>query len=607
MKKLIQLFILFILFNNSSYSKDLLSLGLEVNSFSQLKEKRTIFFKDSKFFNPEKDFNDKDINDKTINTNYISIEPNIVYQFCCDSNSNASVFFISKLNDASNKLTNLSDKQVLELDNTFQPIKLAVFKKTKLDKFVYITDNNELIFISRDDKSQGFQYLISKKIIQKKYSLKSLENDFFNSPKFKQKPWNDGVTALSKDSISISTLNFTVIQSVSTEDFGAIVETKSGNRKVVITNKNFKKVFYYGMWDGKRDLDQADQFLKKPVLNIMPPVYSNMFKSGKTIISEKKPNYNFQDINNAIKKIETLNQKLLSDIKNKEEKFNQIVNAKLEEEKKKQEQLKQKKADEEFQRYQAEQKRIATEREALLEKKRQEQEALRQEALAAKRMEYVKYGAYIVVAILAFIAAIYFKIFDVFNKVLKNIFAKKKRVSYLDEDQKGKKKTKQKKQLGIWWADWANSYEKPLSAALTYTFTYFGTVIIVSLIFKSMGIDDLNNDFTLFSTIVLCIPIYWLLKIWIGIFDNHCPKCKRIYTRDVHSSTHIGSQQRAKTYRVKDNRTIKYGQYNTKTHNYTVERDETGVEQIDTYHLKAKCKLCSHKWEYNSSTATRVR
>ena len=37
---------------------------------------------------------------------------------------------------------------------------------------------------------------VSKKIIQKKYSLKSLENDFFNSPKFKQKPWNDGVTTL---------------------------------------------------------------------------------------------------------------------------------------------------------------------------------------------------------------------------------------------------------------------------------------------------------------------------------------------------------------------------------------------------------------------------
>lgn len=338
----------------------------------------------------------------------------------------------------------------------------------------------------------------------------------------------------------------------------------------------------------------------------MPPVYSNLFKSGKTLTSERMPNYNFEDINSLVLKLENLNKKLLLDIKKKEEKFNQVVNAKLEEEKKKQEQLKQKKADEEFERYQAEQKRIAAEREALLEKKRQEQEALRQEALAAKRMEYVKYGAYIVVAILAFIAAIYFKIFDVLSKFLKNILPKKKRFSYLDVDQKGKKKTKQKKQLGIWWADWANSYEKPLSAALTFTFTYFGIVIIVSLINKSMGIDEINN-FTTFLIIVLLIPMWWLLKIWIGIFDNHCPKCKRIYTRDVYSSAHIGSQQRAKTYRVKDNRTVKYGEHNTKSYNYTVERDETGVEQIDTYHLKAKCKLCAHKWEYNTSTATRVR
>ena len=614
MKKLIHFFILLILFNNSSYSKDLLSLGLEVNSFSQLKEKRTIFFKNSKFFNPEKDFNDKDINDKTINTNYISNEPNIVYQFCCDSNSSASAIFVSKLNDASNKLTNLSDKQVLELDNTFQPIKLAVFKKTKLDKFVYITDNNELIFISRDDKSQGFQYLISKKIIQKKYSLRSLENDFFNSPKFKQKPWNVGVTTLSKDSISISTPNFTVIQSVSAEDLGVIVEKKSGtgNRKVVIANKNFKKVFYYGMWDGKRDLDQADQFLKKPVLNIMPPVYSNMFKSGKTIISEKKPNYNFQDINNAIKKIETLNQKLLSDIKNKEEKFNQIVNAKLEEEKKKQEQLKQKKADEEFQRYQAEQKRIAAEREARLEKQRQEQEALKQEALAAKRMEYVKYGAYILVAILALIAVIYFKIFDVLTKVLKNIFAKKKRFSYLDVDQKGKGKGKKNKNktLGYWLADWANSYDDPKRAAFNLTLISVAAISLswwfFSLAGKS-GNKDVEGWFSFVALITTGVGGYYIYKIWNGIIEYHCPKCKRIYAGEVYSSTHIGSQQRAKTYRVKDNRTIKYGKYNTKTHNYTVERDETGVEQIDTYHLKAKCKLCSHKWEYNSSTATRVR
>ena len=442
MKKLIHFFIFFILLNNSSYSKDLLSLGLEVNSFSQLKEKRTIFFKNSKFFYPEKDFNDKDINNKTINTNYTSNIPNVVYQFCCDSNSDASAFFVSKLNDASNKLTNLSDKQVLELDNTAQPIKLAIFKKTKLDKFLYITDNNELILVSRKAMNDGgAEYLISKKNIQKKYSIRTLENDLFKSSKFKQNLSDDGVIALNKNTISLASLNTAVILDMK-NDRALVMEKKPGNIKIVLANRNLKKVFYFGIWDGQRNLDEANQFLKKSVLNIMPPVYNNLFKSGKTLTSERMPNYNFEDINSLVLKLENLNKKLLFDIKKKEDKFNQIVNAKLEEEKKKQEQLKQKKADEEFQRYQAEQKRIAAEKEALLEKKRQEQEALRQEALAAKRMEYVKYGAYIVVAILAFIAAIYFKIFDVLNKVFKNIFAKKKRFSNLGEDQKGKGKGK---------------------------------------------------------------------------------------------------------------------------------------------------------------------
>jgi len=161
MKKILFLFLGFFLFNNFSYAKDLQDLGLEVNSFSQLEEKRTIFFKKSKFFNPEKDFNDKDINDKTINANYTSNDPGIVYQFCCGSKSDVSALFVSKLNDASNKLTNLSDQQVLELDNTSQPIKLAVFKKNKLDKFIHITNNNELILVSRKViNGGGTEYLV---------------------------------------------------------------------------------------------------------------------------------------------------------------------------------------------------------------------------------------------------------------------------------------------------------------------------------------------------------------------------------------------------------------------------------------------------------------
>jgi len=620
MKKILFLFFGFFLFNSLSYAKDLQDLGLEVNSFSQLEEKRTIFFKESKFFNPEKNFNDKDINDKIININYTSNDPNVIYQFCCSSNDGASVFVVAKLNDASNKLTNLSDKQVFELDNTSQPIKLAIFKKTKLDQFVYFTDNNELILISSDDKSEIFQYLVSKKIIQKKYSLRSLENDF-DSPKFKQEPWGDGVITLQKDAISISTLNLTVIQSVvSTEDFGIIVENKSGNRKVVIANKNLQKVFYYGMWDGQRDLDQADQFLKKPVLNIMPPDYSKMFQSGKTTLSEKKPNYNFQDIDNAIKKIETLNQELLLDLKNKEEKFNQIVNAKLEEQdqKKKAEELKAKQAQEE-----AEQKRLALERQeiekreqARLETERKNRAAFEKELAAAERMQYIKYGAFVIVAILALAAAIYFKLFDEMVKILKKLQPKKKLSTYLKTAKKEIIKNKKGKTLGYWLADWANAYEDPKRAAFYLTGISISVTSLTWLLYDMTDKSEVSEPWTSAETwtfwiffLTGSVSFYYIFKIWSGIFTYHCPKCKRIFAGEIYSSTHIGSQQRAKKYRVQDNRTLSYKDHRgiTQRDNYTIERDETGVEQIDTYHNKVKCKLCAHKWEYNTSTSTRVR
>ena len=211
--------------------------------------------------------------------------------------------------------------------------------------------------------------------------------------------------------------------------------------------------------------------------------------------------------------------------------------------------------------------------EARLEKQRQEQEALKQEALAAKRMEYVKYGAYILVAILALIAVIYFKIFDVLTKVLKNIFAKKKRFSYLDVDQVKKNKNKT---LGYWLADWANSYDDPKRAAFNLTLISVAAISLswwfFSLAGKS-GNKDVEGWFSFVALITTGVGGYYIYKIWNGIIEYHCPKCKRIYAGEVYSSTHIGSQQRAKTYRVKDNRTIKYGKYNTKTHNYTVERD----------------------------------
>ena len=99
------------------------------------------------------------------------------------------------------------------------------------------------------------------------------------------------------------------------------------------------------------------------------------------------------------------------------------------------------------------------------------------------------------------------------------------------------------------------------------------------------------------------------MKIFPAI-DIKDKKCVRLVKGDFDKKTEykMSPVEQARKYRVRDNRRIRYkdqrGLY--KTDHYQVERDETGVEQVDTYHNKVKCKLCSHKWEYNSSTSTRV-
>lgn len=613
MKKILFLFLGFFLFNNFSYAKDLQDLGLEVNSFSQLEEKRTIFFKKSKFFNPEKDFNDKDINDKTINVNYTSNDPSIVYQFCCGSKSNASALFVSKLNDASNKLTNLSDQQVLELDNTSKPIKLAVFKKNKLDKFAHITDNNELILVSRKImKGGGTEYLVSKKNIQKKYTIRTLEKDFFESAKFKQELADDGVIVFNKDTITLTSINTLVVLDVE-NDLAGVIEKKSGNTKIVLANSDLKKVLYYGIWDGQRNLDEANQFLKKPVLNIMPPVYSNLFKTGKTLLSERMPNYNFEDINNLVLNLENLNKELLLDVKNRDEKFNEIVKAKLEEQdqKKKAEELKAKQAQEE-----AEQKRLALERQeiekreqARLETERKNRAAFEKELATAKRMQYVKYGAFVIVAILALVAAIYFKLFDTMVKILKKLQPKKKVSTFLKTAKKEIIKNKKGRTLGYWLADWANAYEDPKRAAFYLTGISISVTSLTWWLYDMTEKSEGSAPWTSAETWTFWILFltgsvsgYYIFKIWSGIFTYHCPKCKRIFAGEIYKTQHTGSSQR--TQKFKRTETVKNRRGDVVG---TVESDEIGVVQTDTFHNWVKCLLCDYKWEYDTSSEERVR
>ena len=108
--------------------------------------------------------------------------------------------------------------------------------------------------------------------------------------------------------------------------------------------------------------------------------------------------------------------------------------------------------------------------------------------------------------------------------------------------------------------------------------------------------------------ITIIVSGYLSVKIYSGISTYHCPKCKRIYAGEIYKQIHLGSRQQAAKFRVTEKRRIKYRDHQgfTKYNDYEVEKDERGIEQIDTYNNKTKCKLCNHKWEYNSSSATRI-
>ena len=258
---------------------------------------------------------------------------------------------------------------------------------------------------------------------------------------------------------------------------------------------------------------------------------------------------------------------------------------------------------------QLEEQKAEEERQRILDQKAEEENQrmlieLEEAEAAEKRKKYMQYGIIILISAgfiaLAFLTNFLHYIKEFFNQIFGGM--KKKRKSFLPKSVLDKHKKSQKK-TGDWIADWANNQGSPKAAALMVTgisiFFFFSLYLSIG---KDGEISGLGWTLAFLSAGLAMIA--W--KLWRGVFTYHCPKCQKIYVGEILSSKHIGSQQQARTYRVRDRRTVRYGKYQNKTSNYTVERDETGVEQIDTYHNKVKCKLCSHKWEYNSSTSTRV-
>ena len=610
MKKLWKSFkflFLILIFPISSHSLEVNEYGLNHNSFSELQELRTIYItgEENNIIDPEDTESLAKIKDFYLNINFLSDEENTIYQFCCRSeDDDIHVIFVGKINGAEEKFKTLSPREVFDLDKKIKIKNFLVFNEGKLAKSVYIKDDKYNL-VEIDSEKQTYKLLFNSQL-QFKNTTASISDVNWGDIPLEDFELEVEFTPNYTSLINIAS-GVTVFKIPKLNIF-IILDEKSN--KIIYTDENLKKIKYHGDYGENVDIQNPSSFLNPTLLNFLPTEFKKILDKGREINSNYPLNFTLNELIDLISNVEKLNADNVNFAKQKEIELQSLIQ-------KKQAEIKAEEAKanaEKLKAAQLEEQKAQEERQKILDQQAEEEnQRLLAEYAAAdaaeKRQKYMQYGL-IILLIGGLIAFIFFTNFlDNLQKFLKQIFSKfkKKKVkSYLPKDY-GKKKVKQKKQLGIWWADWANSYEKPLSATLIVTVSYIVGIYVFDKIFQISGLNENDNAVTI-GIILYCIPMYYLFKLWAGIIQYHCPKCKRIHAGEIYSSAHIGSKQRARKYRVQDNRTLKYRDHRgiSQKSNYTIERDETGVEQVDTYHNKAKCLLCNHKWEYNSSTSTRV-
>ena len=612
--KSFKLLFFFLIFPITAHSFELSEYGLDLNNFSELKELRTIYISDQSgellYIDPENDTNNlSEIKDFKLNINFSSDESNKIYQFCCNSNQD-TFLFVGTINNADEKFISLTSEEVLNLDNQIKVKNFLVFENNKLNKSVLIKDDKyNLLQINPDEQE---------------YTL------FFNSP-LKFKDTISSVSKLKWSDFSPNDFNLQIvfnpsyinITDIATRislyyltnfDFNVVFDSK--NNKVIYTDRDLKKIRYHGDYVEDADISNPASFLKPTLLNFLPTELKKILDKGREINLSYQPTHTLEELKNLIKISEKMNSEIVDFAKQKENELENIIQKKQAELKVEEERIKA----EELKVAQLEEQKAEEERQRILDQQAEEenQRMLAEYAAAdakEKRQKYIKYGS-IILLIGGLIAFIFLTNFlDNLQKFLKQIlsvFKKNKLKISLAKDYK-KNKKRNKKILGDWIADWANSYENPSSALYISIATFIVSVFLgyqASKSFTAVENPSSAGEFFYWVLVVIgAISVWSAGKIFFGITSYKCPKCKRIYSGEVYSSTHIGSEQRARKYRVQDHRTIRYKDHRgfNKTDNYTIERDETGVEQIDKYHNKAKCKLCSHKWEFRDSTSTRVR
>ena len=130
MKKLWKSFkflFLTLIFPISSHSLELNEYGLNHNSFSELRELRTIYYtEDIKYIDPEDTENLTKIKEFYTIPNFLSDEIDTVYQFCCNSKSDAFIL-IGKINNAEDV-----EYRVMFLKSKF----LKIFIKENINTFI---------------------------------------------------------------------------------------------------------------------------------------------------------------------------------------------------------------------------------------------------------------------------------------------------------------------------------------------------------------------------------------------------------------------------------------------------------------------------------------
>ena len=602
----------FLIYPFYSHSVELNEYGLNHNSFSELKELRTIYqYKEngkSFYIDPEKDTNNLgNIKDFDLNIYFSSDEVDTVNLFCCNSEEETKVILIGTIDNADEKLKSLSPEEVIKLTNQLRVKNFLAFEKDKLIKSVFIKDDT--------------YNLVQIKPGEQTYTL------FFNSPlKFKDTVssiseinWED---ILPTDFVLLIEFgpNITQILDVASSvtlfkipKIGLFIISDEKSNKLIYTDENLKKVKYHGDYDENADLQNPSSFLNPTLLNFLPTEFKKILDKGREINSNYPLNYNLDDIMNLVSNVETFYADNVNFAKQKENEFESVIQKKQDEIKAEED----KANAEKLKAAQLEEQKAAEERQKILDQQAEEEnQRMLAESEAAeaeeKRQKYMQYGL-IILLIGGLIAFIFFTNFlDNLQKFLKEIFSKfkKKKVkSFLPKDY-GKKKKKNKKILGNWIADWANSYEDPRSAYFIVLATCIVSVILLFTIGANAEHTESNAVVTFLWIIIITIIVsgYLTVKIYSGISTYHCPKCKRIYAGEIYKQIHLGSRQRAAKFRVKEHRRIKYRDHQgfTKYNDYEVEKDERGIEQVDTYNNKTKCKLCNHKWEYNSSSATRI-